>query len=54
MTPVDGLVTVIVPVALLHVGCTAEAVGTEGGVGALNIAETDVDSQADTSSLTFT
>ena len=30
VTPLDGLVTVIVPVATAHVGWVAETVGTEG------------------------
>ena len=33
MTPLDGLVTVIVPVATAHVGCVTVDTGTEGTVG---------------------
>lgn len=33
VTPLDGLVTLIVPVAVAHVGSVTVVVGTEGGVG---------------------
>ena len=55
VTPLDGLVTVIVPVATAHVGCTVVVMGTEGVVGwALTIVATAEDGQFDTSSLTIT
>ena len=48
VTPVVGLVTVIVPVAVAHVGCTTEAVGRGAGVGcAVMVFETAVDKQVD-------
>lgn len=34
VTPLVGLVTVIVPVATAHVGCVAETVGTDGTLNA--------------------
>ena len=33
VTPLVGLVTVMVPVAVAHVGCATEVVGTEGVMG---------------------
>ena len=37
VTPLVGLVTVIVPVAVAHVVCTIETVGTEGVTGCVFI-----------------
>ena len=53
VTPLDGLVTVIVPVVTLHVGCVTETVGAVGTVKIPLITEgVAVDIQALTLSLT--
>ena len=55
VTPLDGLVTVIVPVAVAQVGCVVESVGTEGTFkGALMVADAAVEVQLDVLSLTIT
>jgi hypothetical protein len=55
VTPVVGVVTVILPVATEHVGCVAETVGTAGLLnGAFMVAATAVDVQLDVVFLTIT
>ena len=55
VTPVDGLVTLIVPVATLHVGCVKTRVGTEGVTGwGFIVADTAVDVQPPTFALAIT
>ena len=55
VTPVDGLVTNILPVATLHVGCVKTSVGTEGVTGCgFIVADTAVEVQPPTLFLTIT
>jgi hypothetical protein len=55
VTPVVGAVTVIVPVAIAHVGCATETVGTAGLLkAAFIVAEAAVDVQLDVEFLTMT
>ena len=55
VTPVDGLVTNMLPVATLHIGCVKTSVGTEGVTGAVFIvADTAVDVQPPALFLTMT
>ena len=55
MTPLDGFVMVIVPVATKHVGWLTEVVGTEGVAGgAFTVIATAEEAHVETSSLTIT
>lgn len=55
VTPLDGLVTVIVPVAVAHVGCVTENVGNEGVTGwAFTVVALADEEHMDTSSFTMT
>ena len=55
VTPVDGLVTNILPVATLHDGCVKTSVGTEGVTGwTFIVAETAVEVQPPTFALAIT
>ena len=55
VTPVDGLVTNMLPVATLHDGCVKTSVGTEGVTGwGFIVADTAVDVQPPTFALAMT
>ena len=55
VTPLDGFVMVIVPVATKHVGWVTEVTGTEGVAGgAFTVFATAVEAHVETSSLTIT